>query len=148
LSGRAERAKADRGDDATTNKERHEKLRPNTDAAIVFGCGGLHRGNVLVGSNDHGASGKKLAGKPIEVRRYLASRGRLHACRGCRAQNVLLVSLDDLGKGAAVEAEKFQELRQCGFDFRDDLVKGNVGKTGRKIGKQAFKCQEFLQRWF
>jgi hypothetical protein len=60
----------------------------------------------------------------------------------------LLVSVDDLGKGAAVEAEKFQELRQRGLDFRDDLVEGNVGKTGGKIGKQAFECQEFFERWF
>jgi hypothetical protein len=36
-----ERAKANRGDDATTNRERNEKLRANTDAAMVFGGGGL-----------------------------------------------------------------------------------------------------------
>jgi hypothetical protein len=42
-----ERAKGNGGDDATTNRERNEKLRANTDAAIVFGGGGP-LGDVLV----------------------------------------------------------------------------------------------------
>jgi hypothetical protein len=59
----------------------------------------------------------------------------------------LPVAVDDLGKGAAVEAEKFKESLQRGFDFRDDLVNGNVRKAGGKIGKQTFKRQKFFQRW-
>jgi hypothetical protein len=48
LSGRAERAEADRGDDTTTNRQRNEKLGANTNATIVFGCGGFLRRDVLV----------------------------------------------------------------------------------------------------
>ena len=54
------------------------------------------------------------------------------------------VAVDDLGEGAAVKAEEFQELLQRGFDFRDDLVNGNVRKAGGKIGKQTFKRQKFF----
>jgi hypothetical protein len=44
---KAHYAKGNGGDDATTNRERNEKLRANTDAAIVFGGGGP-LGDVLV----------------------------------------------------------------------------------------------------
>src|SRR5271156_396604 len=142
----AKRAEADCSDDATTNWQRYDKHGTNAGAAIIFRGGRGLRRDVFVRPNDDGAAGTKLLGKPTELRWYRAARRRLHAFYRRRAQKVLLVVIDEFPEGAAVKAEKLEQPLERAFDFRDDLIAGNICETGRQIRKQAFKYQELFQR--
>ena len=94
---------------AATNGQRNDKDGANPGAAIVFRCGSRLRRDVFVGSNDDGAPGTKLPGKPIEISRYRAGHRRLNAFHRRGAQKVLLFVVDELPESAAVKAEKPQQ---------------------------------------